>query len=116
MTRLRDRETGDVLVEVMKPVQFPTRSVFKNNVTAKEKGQTYRIRTLEMALVLKFAPIISLMRADEDKYQDAHDFIRIVKNNADIDVDTLAELGDLKYTGGGKEIVEMVRNVRAGRS
>ena len=114
VTRLKDKATGDILIDVMKPVQQPTRSVFKNNVVVKEKGQTYRIPTLEMGLVLKFAPMISLNRADEDKHQDAHDFIRMVKNNVEINLDTIEKLGDLVYIGGGNEIVELVRKVRAG--
>lgn len=58
--------------------------------------------------------MISLMRADERKFQDASDFMEMVKSNTEIDLETLAELGDLVYNGGGKEIVEMVRKVRAG--
>jgi hypothetical protein len=114
VSRLRDKKTADVLIDVMKPVQEPTRSVFKNYVTVKEKKETYRIPTLEMGLVLKFAPMISLNRADEDKHQDAHDFIRMVKNNAEIDLEKIEGLCDLVYNGGGKEILELVRRVRAG--
>jgi hypothetical protein len=64
--------------------------------------------------VLKFCPMISLTRAAEDKHQDAHDFILMVKKNAEIDLEKLRELGDLVYPGGGKEIIELVRKVRAG--
>jgi hypothetical protein len=46
---------------------------------------------------------------------DASDFIRIVNVNPDIDLAKLEELGDLVYPGGGKEIVEKVRQVRAGQ-
>jgi len=114
VTRLKDRETDDVLIDVMKPVQQPPRSVFKNCIDVKQGNESYRIPTLEMGLALKFAPMISLSRAEEDKYQDAHDFIRMVKNNAEIDLDKLKQLGELVYVGGGNEIVEMVRKVRAG--
>lgn len=38
----------------------------------------------------------------------------IVQRNPEIDQALLTELGDLVYNGGGKEIVEMVRKVRAG--
>jgi len=38
----------------------------------------------------------------------------VVKRNPEIDLEKLAELGDLVYPGGGKEIVEKVRQVRAG--
>jgi hypothetical protein len=37
----------------------------------------------------------------------------IVDANPKIDLDKLASLGELVYGGGGKEIVEMVRRVRA---
>ncbi len=114
VTRLKEKQSGDVLIDVMKPNQQPARSVFKNCVDVKERGQAYRIPTLEMALVLKFAPMISLNRADEDKFQDAHDFIRMVKNNEEINLESIEKLGDLVYNGGGKEILELVRRVRAG--
>ena len=114
VTRLKRKGTDDVLIDVMKPNQQPHREVFKHTVTIEEKGQRYRIPTLEMAMVMKFAPMVSLTRADEDKHQDAHDFIRFVKNNPDIDLDKLQQLAESIYTGAGNEIVEMVRRVRAG--
>lgn len=114
VTRLKHKETGDVLIDVMKPNQQPIREVFKNTHLVQQKGQSYRIPSLEMGLVLKYAPMISLSRPDEDKYQDAHDFIRMVKNNAEINSEKLQELGDKIYQGGGKEVLEMVRRVRAG--
>ncbi len=67
-----------------------------------------------MALAMKFAPMVSLNRADYKKYGDAGDFIRIVNVNPAINLEKLAELGDLVYRGRGKEIVEKVRQVRAG--
>ena len=63
---------------------------------------------------MKFAPMVSLYRADVDKYQDASDFGRMALNTADLNLDKLAALGELVYPGGGKEILEMVRRVRAG--
>jgi hypothetical protein len=38
----------------------------------------------------------------------------MVEANPDIEMKKLSELGDLVYPGGGKEIQEMVRRVRAG--
>ncbi len=58
--------------------------------------------------------MISLMRVDKKKLQDAADFIDIVERNPDIDLEMLEKLGDLVYNGGGKEILELVRKVRAG--
>jgi hypothetical protein len=115
VTRLRDRETKDVAIDLMKQVQPLHRAAFKHVVQARASGQSYLIPTLEFALALKFAPMVSLMRADEKKYMDAHDFMKMVKVNPDIDVDTLAELGNLVYPGGGKEIVEKLQQVRAGK-
>ena len=63
---------------------------------------------------MKFAPMISLYRQDEDKHQDAHDFILMAKANPEIDMEKLSELGSLVYPGGGAEVVELVRRARAG--
>lgn len=114
VTRMRHRETGKVLVDVMKPNQPPHRDVFKNTAEVVLGKQKYRIPSLEMALVMKFAPMVSPNRADKDKYQDAHDFILLVEKNPDIDLAKLEKLGDSVYGGGGKDLLEMVRRVRAG--
>jgi hypothetical protein len=37
-----------------------------------------------------------------------------VKNNRDVDLDKLRQIAEGIYVGAGKEIVEMVRSVRAG--
>jgi hypothetical protein len=112
--RFLDKATREVRIDVMKPNQELFRDALKHAETVQTKGHVYRIPSLEMAITMKFAPMISLNRSDEDKYIDAHDFITIVKRNPNIDLDKLAVLGDLVYPGGGKEIVEKVRQVRAG--
>lgn len=114
VTRLRDPETHLVVIDLLKPNQELFRAAFKHTKPVTMGGQRYRIPSLEMALAMKFAPMVSINRRDEDKYQDAHDFIYIVKSNPEIDLEELAKLGDLVYPEGGKEIVEMVRKVRAG--
>lgn len=114
VVRLRDKETKEVAIDVMKPLQPPYHAIFKHARKVVVGKETYRVPTLEMALACKFAPMISLMRMDEKKLQDAADFIDIVKKNADIDLESLEELGDVVYNGGGKEILELVRKVRAG--
>ncbi len=112
--RLRDRETQNVVIDLMKPVQSLYRETFKHTHTVTAEGQTYRIPSLEMALAMKFAAMLSPNRAEEDRLQDAHDFISMVKKNAEIDTNRLADLGELVYGGGGAELAEMVRKVRAG--
>lgn len=114
VVRLRSKTSGNVLIDVMKPVQQPYREIFKNTVKTVSEGVEDRVPSLEMALVCKFAPMVCLMRADERKHQDAHDFIVMVKQNADLDLKKLEELGDLVYGGDGQKVVEMVHKVRAG--
>jgi hypothetical protein len=114
VTRLRDRETREVAIDVMKPNQPLYRVALKHTQAVTIAGQTCKIPTLEMALAMKFASMISLNRQDPDKYQDAADFSRMILANPEIDLGKLAELGDLVYPEGGKELVEKVRQVRAG--
>jgi hypothetical protein len=114
VVRLRDPDTENVVIDVMKPVQQPYREIFKHTTKVAAEGLDYRVPSLEMALTCKFAPMISLGRGDAKKYQDAHDFIVMVERNSEIDVNKLEQLGELIYSGGGKEILELVRRVRAG--
>jgi hypothetical protein len=114
VTRLRDRETARVVIDVMKPNQQLYRVALKHTHLVQAGGQSFKIPSLEMALAMKFAPMISPHRRDADKYQDAHDFILMVEANPDIDLAKLADLGNLVYPAGGAELVEKVRQVRAG--
>jgi hypothetical protein len=114
VTRLRHRDTKKVMIDVMKPKQPLHREALKHTTVVTIHGQQYKIPSLEMALAMKFAPRIGLLREDAKKYLDAHDFIQIVHSNPDIDLEKLAELGELVYPGGGQEIVEKVRQVLAG--
>lgn len=114
VVRLKDRASGSVAIDVMKPNQPVIHAALKNTRAVQNGRLKYKIPSLEMALALKFAPMVSLYRDDLDKFQDAHDFGHIARNNPDIDLDKLAELGELVYPGGGAEVVEMVRRVRAG--
>lgn len=112
--RLRDPATAQVAIDLMKTNQPIYQAAFKNTKSLETQGHRYRIPTLEMALAMKFAPMVSLMRVDRKKLLDAYDFMSLVEANLEIDLVKLAELGDLAYPGGGKEIVEKVRQVRAG--
>jgi hypothetical protein len=80
------------------------------------EGQEFLIPSLEMALVMKFAPMVSPNRLEEDKLQDIHDFIYMVKANPVIDSRLLEELGEMTYPGGGKEILDLVGKVRSGKN
>jgi len=114
VTRLRDPETAAVMLDVMKPNQPLYHEALKHTHPVESGGQKYLIPSLEMALAMKFSAMISLTRSDDKKHFDAGDFIRMVRANPDIDLRKLHTLGQLVYNGGGDEIVEMVRKVRAG--
>src|SRR5262249_31613402 len=112
--RLKDRDTDDVLIDLMKPRDL-YRQTFKNTQELTEGKQTYRVPSLEMALAMKFAAMISPNRAEEKKHQDAHDFIVMVKQHAELNEEVLRQLGALVYGEGGDELLEMIRKVRAGK-
>jgi hypothetical protein len=114
VTRFRDPETGDVVLDVMKPNQPLYHDALKHTHSVESGGQKYLVPSLEMALAMKFSAMISLTRGDDKKHFDAGDFIRMVRANPDIEWEKLHALGQLVYSGGGDEIVEKVRQVRAG--
>ncbi len=111
--RLRDRETQQVLIDLMKPVQQPYRKVFKHTKKIATGSESYRVPSLEMALAMKFSAMTSDRRQVADKYVDAHDFILMVKKNPDFDREKLAELGSLIYPEGGQDVLEMARQALA---
>ena len=80
MVRLRDRESKEVLIDLLKQREL-YREVFKHTQMTSEAGQQFRIPSLEMALAMKYAAMISPNRPLEKGYQDAHDFIIMVKGN-----------------------------------
>jgi len=114
--RLRDRHTKDVLIDVMKPLQQPYREVFKHSRQVSPEGENYRIPTLEMAIVMKFSAMTSLYRASEDKHRDAHDFIRMVKNNPKLDETKLGHLALLLYPEAQRDVLNLVRKARDGET
>ena len=116
VVRLRDRETQDIAIDVMKPLQQPYRDVFKHTHTVHSGDQKYRVPSLEMALVMKFSSMTSLYRANDDRHRDAQDFIRMAKRNPQLDTEKLADLGTLLYPDGGKDVLEMVRKALAGET
>jgi hypothetical protein len=112
--RLRDQGSQAVLIDLMKQRQPLYREVFKHTKRIGTGGDSYRIPSLEMALAMKYSAMASDYRRVESKYQDAHDFILMVKRNPDFDSNKLATLGELVYPGGSKEVLELARQALAG--
>lgn len=113
-THLRHAETGQALIDVMKADQSLYRAAFRHRHPVKWKRQTYLIPSLELALAMKFTAMISATRDYADQFSDAGDFIGMIQSNDGIDSRKLHALGQLVYNGGGEELVEKVRQVRAG--
>jgi hypothetical protein len=113
VVRLRERDTEDVMIDVMKPVQQPYTAVFKHTYKLDAEGESYRVPSLEMAVVMKFSAMLSTTRAPEDRHRDAYDFMRIVKNNPDLNLDQAAELASAMYPDGGKKLRELTRKTLA---
>jgi len=83
---------------------------------AKKLGRyTAKVPKLEAAMAMKFAAMVGHHRQLPKKLRDAGDFADMVLHNKKLDVKLLVELGELVYEGGGKEIVKIVGDVKAGR-
>jgi hypothetical protein len=113
VVRLQDRESQKVLIDLLKPRAL-YRETFKHTYATSGEGQKCRIPSLEMALAMKFAAMISPSRSVGKRLRDAGDFALIIDHNPDIDLSALARLGELVYRGGGAGVCELVRQVRAG--
>lgn len=108
-------EGGEAVVDVMKPHHPVFLEALQRTTKGVIAGHKVNVPTLEMALTLKFFSMTSAGRAADRQFQDAADFMLVVKNNREIDSATLKSLGELCFAGGGAEIVKMVGDVRAGR-
>jgi hypothetical protein len=114
-TFLREPKSKRTVIDVKKPNEPLYRYALKHSRLVRFSRQRFRIPSLEMALVMRFAVIASPDRPWEDKYQAAHDFMHMAKSNRVINMKRLGVLGDLLDPGQGKELLEQVRQVRAGQ-
>lgn len=114
VVRFRNPETKKVVIDLIKQ-QALYREVFKHAVERTHGKTRFLIPCVELAIAMKFAAMLSPNRQDEDKFQDAHDFMRVIKSNPNLDEAKLAHLGDLVFPGGGKRLLALVADVRAGR-
>jgi hypothetical protein len=88
----------------------------------KEQGLRYRIPSLEEALANKYGAMITPNRALTKRQQDVVDFLWMVTHSLDegqqaIDLQRLEILGEKVWPGGGgKEILRLVEEVKAGKA
>jgi hypothetical protein len=113
VTRFLDPRTGNPVVDLMKPMSDLFKVAFRFSLPV---GQSYRIPQLELALVSKFAAMVSPNREQAKKLIDAGDFVDMVKKNLqDIDEEKLKLLANKVYLRGAVEIIKIIRNVEMGR-
>lgn len=115
VTRFLDPETGESKIDLMKPRDELLRTVFENSIAIDLEGVPARIPDVEMAAAMKFAAMVGRHRRRADRMQDGSDFTRIVVASPDLDLQRLADLGELVYRGGGKEIMDVVAAIREDR-
>nr|HLW65592.1 hypothetical protein [Gemmataceae bacterium] len=88
----------------------------------KEEGLRYRVPSLEEALANKYGAMLSPIRSITKRQMDMVDFSWMVVHSTDegqqpIDLKRLAALGEMVWPGGGgKEILRLVGDVKAGKA
>jgi hypothetical protein len=108
------RHPTDFVIELPKPVQPLLKAALVRNRAIRARRRAYRIPSLEMSVALVYAPMMTLPWSEPEKYLAAGDFLRILDANPLMDLKALAACGELLYKGGGADILEKVRRVRAG--
>src|SRR5262249_23086263 len=112
VTRFLDPADQTAVIDLMKPVEEIYKEALKTNTAV---GKTHRIPTLEVALACKFGAMTSTNRSERKKHLDAADLIAMVEHQFDrIERDVLFSLGEMVRDGGGRDILKMVEDIRAG--
>jgi len=114
VTVLRDRETQDGNINLIRPKQPVFRVASEHTHRVDADGYSYKIPTLEMAIVMKWVSMRAPDREYPDRYQDAHDFLRMIAANDYIDLKKLEEVGHLDYLSCGQQVVQDVWRIQAG--
>lgn len=110
------RADGEEAIDLMKPGSSPLwKELLRTAVTVKIDRVPVRIPTVEGVLAAKFSAMASRFRRPLDKQQDGLDFARIVTVNERLELPSLERLGELVYSGGGRDILKLVVDARAGK-
>ena len=103
-------------IDIIRPESSPLfKRVLKLTHSVQLGDSQVHIPQQEAILALKFAAMAMPTRQLEDRHIDARDFIMVAKLIAAPDEALLNELGELAYTGGGKDLLKLVADARAGR-
>ena len=109
----------DGKLEAIDIMKAPTSKLFRRVVRLSRRvdieGVEVIVPSPEAVLAMKFASMIFAGRQQPDRFQDASDFLKVLRAQDPINDDLLRELGDLVYAGGGDEVMGYVADARAGR-
>lgn len=114
-------ETESV-IDISIPHRLDNAATLETAIWVTERGQRYRIPTLEAALANKYGAMLALGRDAGKRTIDAADFYFMVRHSMDagrqpVDLAKLAELGELVWPGGGGiELVRLVTDAQAGKT
>jgi hypothetical protein len=110
------RADGEEAIDLMKPQSSPLwKKLLQIATTVRIEGTAVRIPPVEGVLAAKFAAMVSPWRRMLDKQQDGLDFARIVTVNEKLNLPLVGDLATLIYPEGGKDIVKLVADARAGK-
>jgi hypothetical protein len=109
------------VIDITYPHRPDLAETLAHPVWVEDRGLRYRIPSLESALANKYGAMLTPTRNLEKRGQDVVDFRLMVRHSLDegqqaIDLGKLAALGEKVWPGGGgKEILLLVEQVKAGR-
>ena len=113
VTRFKDPVTEEPRIDLMKPLQKVYQLVFRYT---HKVAESHRVPDLEMALISKFAAMVSPHRQKSKKIIDAGDFADIVEtHHKNIDRPKLVRLAEMVFSGGSAEVIKLVDDILAGR-
>jgi hypothetical protein len=109
------------LIDVTYPHRADLRETLETAIWVSDRGQRYRVPTLEAALANKYGAMLTPTRSLDKRLLDLADFGFMVRHSTDegrqpIDLEKLAVLGEKVWpSGGGAEILRLVEEIKAGR-
>jgi hypothetical protein len=113
---IRFKDDKHEAIDIIKPSSSPLfKKVLNSTEQLKVEGVKITIPSYEATIALKFASMIGPARRLADKYTDARDFILLAKQAKQLSESRLSHLGELVYVGGGKELLKLFGDARAGR-
>jgi hypothetical protein len=109
------------VIDVACPHRPDNAETLRTAVWVEERNQRFRIPCLEAALANKYGAMLTPMRDAGKRGNDAVDFYNMVNHSQDegrqpLDLEKLQALGEMVWPGGGgKEILRLVDEAKAGK-